>query len=306
MLPEVGSLAERGHTPRVTVVIPALNEERNLIEVLPRIPSTVHEVILVDGESTDGTIEAACAILPSIRIVRQIGRGKGGALRAGFEAATGDIIVMLDADGSTDPGELPAFVGALLAGADFVKGSRFLQGGGTADMTWHRKAGNGFFVRLVRLLFGGRYSDLCYGYNAFWVDVLPSLALDGDGFEIETMMNVRALKVGLRIAEVPSYEYRRGHGVGHLRAFPDGLRVLRTIFAEFGRPMPLRVSQQERQGGAPWTSVAFTIGEGDDPTADGPLALIPIERETSAIPIEAAQLMSSQGAYPRSGDDLAD
>src|SRR6185503_20357195 len=134
---------------------------------------------LVDGNSTDGTVAVARQLWASIRIVRQQGRGKGAALRSGFAAATGDIIVMLDADGSTDPAEIPAFVGALLAGADFVKGSRFLQGGGTSDMSFHRKFGNWCFVTFSRVLFGCHYSDLCYGYNAFYARILSQLDLDG-------------------------------------------------------------------------------------------------------------------------------
>lgn len=216
----------------VSVVIPTLNEAENLPHVLPRIPRDVHEVILVDGHSTDGTVEVARHLRPSIRVVQQDGKGKGNALRCGFAAVTGDIIVMLDADGSTDPAEIPLFVGALLAGADFVKGSRFLQGGGTADMPLFRKFGNWGFVLLVRNFFGGSYSDLCYGYNAFWRRVLPYLALDCDGFEVETMMNVRALRAGLRVAEVPSFEASRVYGTGRLQTFPDGWRVLKTIFKE--------------------------------------------------------------------------
>ena len=222
----------------VSVVIPALNEAENLPHVLPLIPSWVHEVILVDGHSTDDTVAVARTLLPTVRIVTQQGRGKGAALRSGFAAATGEIIVMLDADGSTDPGEIPAYVGALLCGADFAKGSRFLQGGGTADMPHHRRLGNMAFVYTVRLLFGGRYSDLCYGYNAFWARVVPLLQLDGDGFEIETMMNVRALHVGLKVAEVPSFEAPRVYGEGRLRTIPDGWRVLKTIYRE--RRYPLR------------------------------------------------------------------
>jgi len=216
----------------VSVVIPALNEAENLPYVLPLIPSWVDEVLLVDGHSTDNTVEVARELLPQIRIVYQEGRGKGAALRSGFAAATGDIIVMMDADGSTDPAEIPLFCAALLHGADFVKGSRFLQGAGTADMEVHRMLGNLVFVMSVRLLFGGNFSDLCYGYNAFWRRTLPALDLDGDGFEIETMMNVRALRAGLKVAEVPSFEYRRRHGTSRLRAIPDGWRVLRTIFKE--------------------------------------------------------------------------
>lgn len=218
--------------PRVTAVIPALNEAGNLAHVLPYIPAEVEDVILVDGSSTDDTVAVAKMLMPGIRVVPQLGRGKGNALRTGFAAARGQIIVMLDADGSTDPREIPAFVDALTSGADFVKGSRFLAGGGTADMPIHRKLGNWAFVTLVRLLFGGKYSDLCYGYNAFWADVLPCMQLDGDGFEIETIMNIRALRAGLRVVEVPSFEHARVVGVGRLRTIPDGWRVLKAIFRE--------------------------------------------------------------------------
>jgi Glycosyl transferase family 2 len=217
---------------RVSVIIPTLNEARNLPIVLPHIPRDVHEVILVDGLSVDDTIEVARSLLPSIRVVIEPQRGKGAALCAGFRAAEGEIIVMLDADGSTDPTEIPRFVDALLGGADFAKGSRFLADGGSTDISRLRAIGNWGFLSLVRILFGGQYTDLCYGYNAFWASVLPVLALDGTGFEIETMMNVRALREGLRVAEVPSFERSRVFGASNLRTFRDGWRVLRTIVRE--------------------------------------------------------------------------
>ena len=219
--------------PRVSVIIPALNEAENLACVLTRMPSSVHEVILVDDHCTDDTVGVARRLLPAIRVVvNHRPPGKGNALQTGFDAATGDIVVMLDADGSSDPGEIPVFVGALLAGADFAKGSRFIQGGGTSDMPWHRRLGNKIFTILTRRVYGGSYSDLCYGYNAFWRRVIPRLRLDGPGFEIETMMNIRALRLGLHVAEVPSFEAARVHGVGHLRTIPDGWRVLKTIWRE--------------------------------------------------------------------------
>lgn len=225
-------LGEATRTPTVTVVIPAMNEARNLPYVLPRIPAWVDEVLLVDGHSTDDTVEVARALLPGIRIVTQPGKGKGNALRAGFSAATGDIIVMMDADGSTDPGEIGAFVRPLRSGADFVKGSRFLQGAGSDDISHIRSFGNASLTVAVRLLFGGRYSDLCYGYSAFWRSVLPHLDLDCDGFEIETLMGIRALKAKLRIVEVHSFEHSRLHGASNLHAARDGWRIFRVILQE--------------------------------------------------------------------------
>ena len=218
--------------PLVSVVIPTLNEAKNLPHVLPKIPSWVDEVILVDGRSTDDTVATARQLLPNVRVVYETRPGKGVALRSGFAAAKGDIIVMLDADGSTNPEEIGLFVRSLRDGADFVKGSRFLQGAGTSDMSPLRAWGNWGFTVLVRSLFGGNYSDLCYGFCAFWAHHLPKLDLDADGFEIETMMNVRALKAGLKIVEIPSFEMERVHGESNLRTFPDGWRVLKTIASE--------------------------------------------------------------------------
>jgi len=235
-----GPFAATGVT--VSVVIPTLNEARNLPHVLPRIPTWVHEVLLVDGGSVDDTVEVARQLIPTVVVIGQGRPGKGAALRAGFAAARGDIIVTLDADGSTDPAELPAFVGCLLSGADFVKGSRFLQGGGTRDMGVVRRAGNWALRSAVRTAFGGRYSDLCYGYNAFWRRILPVLEGDADGFEIETMLNVRALAAGMRVAEVPSFEAPRIYGLSNLNPWRDGLRVLRTITRE------RRALRDERRG----------------------------------------------------------
>jgi glycosyltransferase involved in cell wall biosynthesis len=139
----------------------------------------------------------------------QSGKGKGNALTCGFWAATGDIIVMLDADGSTDPAEIPRFVAALLAGADFAKGTRFTAGGGSADITTIRRIGNWALAKVVNRIWGGQYSDLCYGYNAFWRRCLPFITPDCEGFEVETLINIRAARAELRIHEVPSFEYDR-------------------------------------------------------------------------------------------------
>jgi len=219
-----------GHRPTVSVVIPTLNEADNLPHVLPHIPTWVDEVILVDGNSTDRTVEVARQLRPDIIVVGQDRKGKGAALRCGFAAARCDIIVALDADGSNDPTEIPIFIGALLAGADFAKGSRFLQGGGTVDMEWYRRLGNWGLVKVASWKFGGQFTDLCYGYNAFWRSSLAKMNIsEAYGFEIETSMNLQALVERLLVCEVASCEWRRLHGVSNLRTVRDGWRVLRTI-----------------------------------------------------------------------------
>lgn len=239
--------AQMPPSPRVSVVIPAMNEARNLPHVFERLPDGLHEVVLVDGRSTDGTPDVARQLYPSVKVISQRGRGKGDALAAGFAACTGDIIVMLDADGSADAGEIPLFVGALEAGADFAKGSRFLQGGGSADITHFRSLGNRCLNILVNVLHRTRYTDLCYGYNAFWRRHLPVINVDCDGFEVETLINLRIAKAGLAVREVPSFEYHRIHGVSNLRAVPDGCRVLRVIFGEWLHKEPAKRPQLRLQ-----------------------------------------------------------
>jgi glycosyltransferase involved in cell wall biosynthesis len=227
-LPPERSLA----LPKVSFVVPTLNEAKNLPWLLPRIPDWVHEVIIVDGRSTDDTVAVARSLRQDVKIVMEPRRGKGAALQAGFSAVTGDIIVMLDADGSREPEEAIVFVGVLMAGADMVKGSRFLQGAGTDDMSLFRMLGNWGLTWAVRLLYGGSFSDLCYGYVAFWTKHVETLHCDCDGFEIETLINVRALKNRLKIVEVASFEAPRISGLSNLRAIPDGWRVFKTILRE--------------------------------------------------------------------------
>src|SRR5215213_8679654 len=222
----------------VSVVVPTLNEVDNVVLVLPRIPWWVDEVVLVDGGSTDGTVAAALEVMPDLRVVIDERPGKGAALRTGWNHARGDIVVTIDADGSTDPAEIPSFIGPLLAGADMVKGSRFVHGAGSSDIDLLRRLGNKGLTRLTRLLYGGRFTDLCYGYNAFWRRVTPVFDAAGDGFEIETLMNVRALRHNLKVVEVASFEAERIHGQSNLRTFADGWRVLCTILRERFRTPP--------------------------------------------------------------------
>jgi glycosyltransferase involved in cell wall biosynthesis len=229
--PKCGHLDRSGRpfNPTISVVVPTLNESRNLPYALWRLPKSVTEVIVVDGLSSDVTIVTAAAMRQDVKVVHEPQPGKGAALRRGMTEATGDIIVMLDADGSADGAEIERFVDALLAGADFAKGSRFLAGGGSSDLTRIRRAGNKALTGLVNFICQTRFTDLCYGYNAFWRDCLDFVRVDVNGFEVETRLTMMVATAGLIIVEVPSWEYERVHGRSNLHAISDGIRVVRAV-----------------------------------------------------------------------------
>jgi glycosyltransferase involved in cell wall biosynthesis len=256
--------------PLVSVVIPTLNEAANIGWVLGHLPSVVDEVILVDGLSADGTVAAARAARPDVVIVRSTERGKGAALQAGFAAARGTFIVMLDGDCSMDPGEIDHFVAVLTRGAELVKGSRFLPGGGSADFTALRRLGNGALLGLVNYLYGTEFTDLCYGFIAFPRAALDALRIDASGFEVEAQIAVHAICAGMRIDEVPSYESARRDGVSKLHPWRDGSRVLWTITREH-RAMR-RAARKRALGGGPLAAssavvtatVGIASGDADD------------------------------------------
>lgn len=244
---------------RISVVIPAKNEAPNLPWVLPRIPLSVDEVVLVDGLSTDESIAVARMTLPHVKVVHETRPGKGAAVRAGFKVASGDVIVMLDADGSMDPLEIPRFIDAIRDGADFVKGSRFLAGGGTTDMTWVRRTGNAALRAIANLLYRTRFTDLCYGYCAMRRSALERIELDADGFDIEMQLIARMHRAGVSGAEVPSLEQVRRFGTSNLRALPDGWRVLKALLRErFARPSAHRAVPIAIESRAPTGDVAET------------------------------------------------
>jgi glycosyltransferase involved in cell wall biosynthesis len=212
--------------------MPTLDEAPNLPHVIPRLPKWIDELIVVDGYSTDNTVAVAQELFPAVRVLYQSGQGKGDALKCGIEAARADIVVTLDADGSAAPEEIPRFVHALAQGADLAKGSRCLQGGGSDDLTLLRRTGNRALTLLVNVLFGTRYSDLCYGYNALWKRRAAVIDIDVDGFEVETLVALRAARARLKVVEVPSWEARRIHGGSNLNALRDGWRILKLIVGE--------------------------------------------------------------------------
>jgi glycosyltransferase involved in cell wall biosynthesis len=217
----------------ISVVIPTLNEEGNIGEAIKEVKKELesygyrYEIIVVDGHSTDKTVEIAKSLGAKI-LYDSV--GKGSALRKGMEKAKGDIIISMDADLSNKPNELRLLISGIEIGYDICMGSRFIVGGGTEDMPLFRKFGNKVFVMLVNLFFRTNYTDLCYGYRGFRKGIIKKLGLKEDKFGIETEISIKAAKLGLKVLEVPSFEKKRGSGTGKLRSFRDGYAILKTIF----------------------------------------------------------------------------
>jgi glycosyltransferase involved in cell wall biosynthesis len=221
---------------KAAVIIPTLNEEKNIIEVIGKLRHLgFTNILVVDGNSKDNT--AAVAKKLGVLVINQNGSGKGDALRQAFSyyGLNGDPVVIMDADGSMNPEELFRFIETIQRGADLAKGSRFMRGGYTKDMTLMRRIGNSIFVSLANLIWSTRYTDLCYGFAAFRRDAIEKLYphLKSNNFEIEAEMFIKAKNLGLRVVEVPSVELPRRHGKSNLRAYKDGFKILRTILDGF-------------------------------------------------------------------------
>lgn len=226
---------KNGDIKTVSVVIPTINECLNIKEVIPKLPKFIDEVVIVDGCSTDGTIEEIRKYRKDAKIFIETSKGKGAALRRGFKEASGDLIIMMDADGSHDPNEIPMLVDPVLNGFDVTKASRILPGGGSDDFTVFRRFGNKMFVAMVNMLYGSDYTDLCYGYRAFKRDALKSLQIRTNGFDVETEQSILIIKAGLKVKEIPSFEARRKHGNSRLNSFRDGWKILKVILSEYMR-----------------------------------------------------------------------
>ena len=216
--------------PSVTVLVCTLNEEKNLHHVLPKIPRWVDEILLVDGHSTDNTVEVAQEIRPEVKVLYQPNKGKGNALRYGMQQSSGEIIVTLDADGSTDPENLPKFIDPLLNGYDFAKGSRFLEGNPT--LSRFRRFGNKLFVRMTNILYGTEYTDLCAGLNALWARIFPKLDPNGTSALWEPTINIRLQKHKLKVIEVAQRDNGRVAGRCEANPLRQGWRILRIIIME--------------------------------------------------------------------------
>lgn len=216
----------------VSAILCSFNEEKGLPLVLPRIPVWVDEVILVDAHSADNTVEVAQQLRPDIKILYQPGEGKGDAMKYGIEQATGDIVVMLDADGQNNPEDIGEFITPLLNGYDFAKGSRLAKGP-PSDMPFHRWIGNHLIALTCNILFRTRFTDLCSGYNAFWrkkfLDIKP---WTNENWGYEPLLIARVLKHKLKVGEVPHLYMKRVNGKSKLPDFRQGLTAIKVLLRE--------------------------------------------------------------------------
>jgi glycosyltransferase involved in cell wall biosynthesis len=228
---------------RVSFLIPAHDEERTIGEVLERIDALEFdaEVIVVDDGSTDGTaaiVEQWAAQHDGVVLIRQDNRGKGAALRAAIPRATGEIVVIQDADMEYDPTDVPVLIEPLVRGAaDAVYGSR-LAGGRPqrAYLFWHR-VGNRLLSLFTGMLFNTTLTDMETGYKAFRADVLRSLNLTRDDFAIEPEITGELCRRHLRIYETPIAYYGRSYDEGKEITWRDGFKAVWTLLAVRFRPL---------------------------------------------------------------------
>jgi glycosyltransferase involved in cell wall biosynthesis len=218
--------------PQVSAIICALNEEKSLPIVLAKIPNWVDEILLVDGHSSDMTVQVAKKLRPDIKVFFQPLKGKGDALRFGFKIASKDIVITLDADGATDPEDMPKFIESLLKGFDFAKGSRFSIELPNKKPS-HRVFGNLLIAAVFNVLYKTNFTDLCSGYNAFWRKELRRVNLNSnDCFEDEPLLISRAKNAGLKIAEVGHIDLGRIGGESKSPSWRQGFKAIRTITRE--------------------------------------------------------------------------
>ncbi len=220
---------QNGHsrTQQVTVVIPARNEAPTLPEIIKGCALYADEILLVDGNSKDGTPEIARSL--GARVVQDNGKGKGDAVRVGIQEARGDIIVFIDADGSHSPDDIPGMIQPILDDqADLVVGSRMRGGSDELHgdfLKFFRMVGSDIITLGINYRFGVELTDTQNGFRAIRTQAARSLNLRENITTIEQEMGIKALHAGYRVAEIPSHEYERKHG--------DSCIKLRTVWFRY-------------------------------------------------------------------------
>ncbi len=217
---------------KVSVVIPTLNEEATLKEVIEGCKPYADELIVIDGHSTDRTRDVAVSL--GVRVELDGRKGKGQALRQSADHVDGDIIVFIDADGSHDPADIPEIVEPIKKGeADHVSGSRLI--GGSSELhggfdECFRLMGSSFITACINWRFKVQLSESQNGFRAIRKDVFKQLGLQENITTIEQEMIMRTLKKGFRMAEVPSHEHKRKMGYSKISIRKVWFRYVYTLF----------------------------------------------------------------------------
>ncbi len=222
---------------KLSIIIPVRNERHTVIPLIERVKAVdcgmPKELIVVDGASTDGTREALLALSPSddlLLIFEDAARGKGRAVRTGFDRATGDIVMVQDADLELEPGEIPSLIAPIVAGTtDVVFGSRF-RGRGKGSTPWVGYIGNFGLTWVANVLFLTHLTDILTCYKVLRADVARSLDLRCNGFDLDAEITCRLLRDGHKIVEVPVTYTPRTFDEGKKLGPSVGWSVLRAIF----------------------------------------------------------------------------
>ncbi len=218
--------------PRTTLLLPTLNEIEAIQVIVPQIRKEwVDETIVIDGGSTDGTVEFMRG--HGFTVLSQTGRGFGRGMREGMHAASGDIVIEFTPDGNSIPADIPRIIDKMNEGYDLIIGSRYLGGAKSDDDDWLTAKGNWLFTTVVNVLFWTRYTDVLVGFRAYRRQPALRLHMDAPGLSWPCQSSMRFARAGLRVGEIPASEPARIGGERKMRPFKTGMEITKLILRDF-------------------------------------------------------------------------
>ena len=215
--------------PKVSAVIPTLNEVSTIKMVLDSLPKdVVDEVLVIDGHSTDGTVELVKSL--GYQVYFEEGNGFGAAFATGAKKATGEIVVFINSDFSHDAADIPKFLEKIKEGYDMVMASRYMKGGGSEDDSLLHYIGNRIITFTVNLVHRTHFSDILYFYLAAKKEVFDRVETKAQGFEYCIYWPIKSHKGCFKITQIPSFERKRAGGKAKVNALIHGTKIFLSIF----------------------------------------------------------------------------